>query len=104
MDLSGNNLDNTLFFEADVQDTIILYGLDSRFKFSIDGCDGECIISLGYQSYNNDKAALEANIKKIKFDQKNITDRKKKEVSLSILRGTSYDRLDRYKNIFERKG
>ncbi|MBU1331274.1 MAG: hypothetical protein KJ884_04170 [Gammaproteobacteria bacterium] len=101
LNLSGNALDETLFFEEELRNYLILHRLDCRFRFSISGHDGYCVMSFAFPDYsqkNDVDAELEVKIKTISFeDTKNP--KEKANIKLTIIKEVEHEKLDKFKKL-----
>lgn len=101
LNLSGSKLDETLFFEKDVRDCLVLHRLDCDFRFSTAGHDGNCVMSFSFPDYALKKALdaeLEVKIKTITFeDTKNP--REKSRIKLTILKEVEYAKINKFKEL-----
>lgn len=70
--IKGESLQDTFFIqEKKYHDYILLYGVDCKFEFSLNGLVGECVISISFPDFRkawSENAELEVNIKSISFN------------------------------------
>ncbi|WOE79923.1 hypothetical protein RZO07_01480 [Pseudomonas protegens] len=101
LNLSGSKLDETLFFEDDIRDCLVLHRLDCNFRFSTSGHDGNCIMSFSFPDYalrKSTDAELEVKIKTISFeDTKNPHEKSK--IKLTILKEVEHAKISKFKEL-----
>jgi len=101
LNLTGSKLDETLFFDEEVRDCLILHRLDCNFRFSTAGHDGNCVMSFSFPDYALKKsidAELEVKIKTITFDDTKNS-REKSKIKLKILKEVEHVKLAKFKEL-----
>ena len=105
--LNGNKLHKTLFLKKENHGFIHLYNVDSKFKFDLKFKEieiaGECVISIGFPSYevskDNTNAEIEINVKSFNF-KNHIKGCNKFEIKKMLLKEIENQKIinfDKYK-------
>ncbi len=105
--LSGSKLHRTLFFNKKNYSLLHLYNVDSKFEFNLKfndrGILGECIISIGFPSYevskDNTNAEIEINVKSLNFKNhiKGCNNSEIKQMLLKEIENQKIINFDKYK-------
>lgn len=105
--LNGSTLHQTLFLkEKKLHDYIILYRVDSKFKFDIGGLKGECVINIQFADYSRVKAVdseLEINVKSLSFNE-SPREIAKSEVKQKILKDIESIKISEFKKRADKIG
>ncbi|MEL6582092.1 MAG: hypothetical protein AAFQ14_20285, partial [Cyanobacteria bacterium J06621_12] len=105
--LSGSKLHKTLFFDNKNYTLLHIYNIDSKFKFYLKfngrEISGECVISIGFPSYevgkDNANAEIEINVKSL-HPKEHIKSCDKSEIKQMLLKEIENQKIinfDKYK-------
>ncbi|HGM5583847.1 GapS4b family protein [Pseudomonas putida] len=102
LDLRGTSLEDSEFLSnPKYRPCLLIHRLDARFRFSLSGMDGHCVISLGFTDFNNGQnrdSEIELRIKKIDFDEPR-RGMDKNEAKLTILRELEFEKIETFKKL-----
>lgn len=102
LDLRGTGLEDSDFLSnPKYRPSLLIHRLDARFRFSLSGMDGHCVISLGFTDFNNGQnrdSEIELRIKKIDFD-KARRGLDKNDAKQTILSELEFEKIETFKRL-----
>ena len=102
LDLRGTGLEDSDFLSnLDYRPCLLIHRLDAKFRFSLSGMDGHCVISLGFPDFNNGHnpdSEIELRIKKIDLDEPRRS-LDKNEAKQTILKEFEFQKIETFKKL-----
>lgn len=102
LDLHGTGLEDSDFLSnLTYRPCLLIHRLDAKFRFSLSGMDGHCVISLGFPDFNNGQnrdSEIELRIKKIDFDESR-RGLDKNEAQQTILKEFEFQKIETFKKL-----
>lgn len=102
LDLRGTGLEDSDFLSnLTYRPCLLIHRLDAKFRFSLAGMDGHCVISLGFPDFNNGynrDSEIELRIKKIDFDEPR-RGLDKNESKQTILKEFEFQKIETFKKL-----
>ncbi|NIE77173.1 hypothetical protein F3J45_22295 [Pantoea sp. Ap-967] len=102
LDLRGTGLEDSDFLSnPKYRPCLLIHRLDAKFRFSLCGMDGHCVISLGFPDFNNGQnpeSEIELRIKKIDFDESR-RGLDKNEAKQTILKEMEFVKIQAFKRL-----
>lgn len=102
LDLRGTGLEDSDFLSnLAYRPCLLIHRLDAKFRFSLSGMDGHCVISLGFPDFNNGHnrdSEIELRIKKIDFDEPRRS-LDKNEAKQAILKELEFEKIETFKKL-----
>lgn len=102
LDLRGTSLEDSDFLSnLDYRPCLLIHRLDAKFRFSLSGMDGHCVISLGFPDFNNGQnrdSEIELRIKKIDFDEAR-RGLDKNDAKQTILKELEFEKIETFKKL-----
>ncbi|WP_342651240.1 hypothetical protein [Pseudomonas sp. REB1044] len=100
LDLRGVGLEDSDFLaNAKYRTCLLIHRLDAKFRFSLLGLDGNCVISLSFPEFNNGQnrdSEIELRIKNIDFDEPR-RGLDKNEAKQMILKELEFEKIETFK-------
>lgn len=105
LDLRGTSLEDSDFLSnSSYRPCLLIHRLDAKFRFSLSGMDGHCVISLGFTDFNNGQnreSEIELRIKKIDFDDAR-RGLDKNDAKQTILKELEFEKVEMFKRLAKR--
>ncbi|MGH2292194.1 MULTISPECIES: hypothetical protein [Pseudomonas] len=102
LDLHGTSLEDSEFLSnPKYRPSLLIHRLDAKFRFSLSGMDGHCVISLAFIDFNNGQnrdSEIELRTKKIDFDEAR-RGLDKNEAKQAILKELEFEKIEMFKRL-----